>query len=226
MVDASGVPISPLFAIVAASTVLAWAIARGWWSPQWPFYRPLAILLSWWCTASIVRAAVQSFILHPARLVMGPEPYPWPARGAFLADVAVRLSWPFAILATCLAVYSRRPWWPAAAAWLVCSTVIAVAYPELRGPPLLLVEAGIATACWLACAWSAWRSFRAGDVWIASHMALVPVLGAQVAMLLSVGWWPDPTRDWWIARLVQGVGYMLLLAYQLQQIRRNSARTR
>lgn len=226
MVDVQSVPLSPLFAIVAACTVVAWAIARGWWSPRWPFYRPLAILLSLWCAASIARAAIQHFILHPARLVLGDAPYPWPVRALWIVDLWLVLAWPFAILAACLAVYSRRPWWPAAAAWLACWATLAALYPELRGRPLLLTEAAIATACWVACARAAWRSFKAGDVWIASHMSMVPVLGAQLAVLLSVGWWPDPTENWWVARLVHGAGYVVLLWYQLQQIRSNSVRSR
>jgi hypothetical protein len=227
VVDVPGVPLlSPLTAIVAVCALLAWAIVRGWWSPRWPFYRPVAWLLTWWLAFSTARATLQHFILRPARAALGEAPYPWPVRGAFLADLALLLSWPAALLGAYLAVFLRHRPWLAAVVWLLSWSAIAALYPALRGRPLLLVEAAIATACWLVCAWSAWRSFAAGDVWIASHMALVPILGAQLGVIVSVAWGADPVADWPIARLVQGVGYVLLIAYEVKQILKGRVGTR
>lgn len=209
-----------LRASIATAAALAWAIARGTWSPRWPFYRSTAALLTWLFAADSARWCLQYYILRPARAALGDEPYPWPERLAWFADLALQLSWSFAILAACLVVYLRRRPWPALAGWLGAVAILSALYPGLRGLPLLHVEAGIATACWLACAWAGWRSVRAGDVWLASHMALVPILGAQAAVLVAVAWGADPVGDHPIARLLQGVGYVLLLAYQVKQIRK------
>lgn len=227
MVDIQRVLLSPLTPIIIVCAVLARAIHRGWWSPRWPFYRPISWLLAWWVTFSSGRAALQHFILRPARETLGGAPYPWPVRAAWLADLALDISWPFAILGACLVVFMRRRTWPAAVAWLACCVALAVAYPALRQRPLLLVEAGISTACLVACAWTVWRNFTSrAEVWLAHHLSLVPILGAQAGVMVSVAWWDDPVRDWPIARLVQGVAYVLLLAHQVRQIRKYRVRAR
>lgn len=225
MVDVPGVLISPISTIVVACALLAVAIVRGWWSPMWPHYRPIAAVLLWWLTFSTARAALQHLILRPSRLLIGSAPYPWPMRGAFFLDVAARLSWPFALVAACLVVYARRRPWSALLGWAIVVAAVCRCYPAVRGDALLHVEALISTACWIWCAWLVWRSYDHGDVWIASHMSLVPILGAQLGVIVSVAW-GHPIADWGIARLVQGAGYVLLLTYQVRQIRKVRDRDR
>lgn len=227
MVHVPGVPpLSWLTPIITACAALAWALSLGWGGrPRWPFYRPVALLLSWNVVASLARAVLQAGILVPARAALGPEPaYPWPVRAAYVAELALRTLWPFAILAAALAVFlpfelRRRALWALPAGGLAAGA-LCLAYPDLRRGPQAIVEAALATACWVACAAAVWWSYaRARDVWVASHFAMVPVIAAQLAVIVVVQWGGDPHEHWGIARVVQGAGYAGLLGYQAWKLR-------
>lgn len=208
-----------LLALLIACAASALAIARGWRLHMQPYYRPVALLLTWAVIADVARLAIV-----PA--LRSPVPYGWPERAAFFADTALVLAWPFALLAATQAVFVRRSPWAAAVAWAACTAALCAAYPTLRQRPLLLTEAAIASACWLASAWAVRSAVKARVVWIASHMALVPILGAQLGVIVSVMWSEDQERDWTAARVVYGAGFVLLLAYQMRQIRKYRARAR
>ncbi len=218
MVDRRSVaPLSPLTPLLAACVVAAWAITRGWWARvRWPFYRPVALLLTWTLATWLARGALQAWVLSPVREAIGEEaPYEGVARLAYFAEVALRVSWPFAVLAASLAVYMRRrPWW-LALAWVAAATALCWAYPELRRRPQALVEAGVTTACWAASAWAMWRSYRVEDIDpVASHGGMTWILGSQLSVALVVQWFGNPYVDWPLARIMQGAGYVGLLCYQ------------
>ena len=191
MVDLGGVaPLSPLTLILAACVVLAWAIAQGWRARvRWPFYRPVALLLSWTLATWLARGAIQHWLLQPARGAIGDElPYAGAARLAYFGELALRVSWPFAVVAAALAVFLRRRAWWVLPAWVVVAGALCWAYPELRRRPQALVEAGITTACWLAGAWAMWRSyFRECIDPVASHGGMTWVLAVQLSVAVVVG---------------------------------------
>ncbi|WP_437310016.1 hypothetical protein [Sorangium sp. So ce388] len=223
MVDLGGVaPLSPLTPILAACVALAWAITRGWWARvRWPFYRPVALLLSWTLATWLARGALQAWVLQPARRAIGEEaPYTGLVLVAYLAEVALRTSWPFVVLAASMAVFlRRRPWW-VLPAWAVFAAVLCAAYPELRRGPQALVEAGATTACWLVSAWAMWRAYRVEDIDpVASHGGVTWVLAAQLSVAVVVQWFGSPYADWTIARIAQGGGYLGLLSYQAWKYR-------
>jgi hypothetical protein len=213
-------PLSPLTLILAACVVLAWALARGWRGrPQWPFYRPVALLLSWALATSIARGAIQHWALNPAREAIGPEaPYSGQGHAWYLAEVAIRLSWPFAIFGATLAVYlRRRPWW-LVPAWAVAAAALCWSYPEVRRELQWHLEAGVASACWLASAWAVWRWY-AGDesAPVASHTAMILVLAAQLSVLAVTQWSGNPVEHWTSARVTHGVMYAAVLVYQARK---------
>jgi hypothetical protein len=206
-------PISILTLIVAANAIAACALVVR---RRWTGYAPVAALLVWCTTHALGRSAVQAAFLNPARAALGPDaPYYGAALPAYFAEVALRSTWPFAILAACIVVFlRRRPWW-LVAAWSVTSLALCVAYPELRREPQALVEAGIASVCWLASVGVAWyghRRLRRDPPECYVPMALI--LSAQLAVILLVQWSGRPEQDWSIARLIQGVVYAALLVYQ------------
>ncbi|XXY51000.1 hypothetical protein WME91_07630 [Sorangium sp. So ce269] len=214
-------PLSPLTIILAGCVALAWALARGWRGrPRWPFYRPVAALLSWALATSLARGAIQHLVLHPAREAIGPDaPYSGPARAWYLAELAIRLSWPFAILAATLAVFRRhRAWW-LVGAWALAAAALCWAYPDIRRGPQWRIEAGIASVCWLGSAWAVWRWY-AGDesAPVAAHTAMMLVLAAQSSVLAVTQWSGNPVEHWTGARVTYGVMYAGVLVYQTRKL--------
>ncbi|MGK3995080.1 hypothetical protein [Sorangium sp. So ce1024] len=222
MVDLAGVaPLSALTPILAACAVSAWALARGWRGrPRWPFYRPVALLLSWALATALSRGAIQHWILNPARAAIGEEaPYSGGARAWYLVELAVRLSWPFAILAATLAVFRRRrPWW-LVGAWAVTAAALCWSYPEVRRELQWHIEAGVASACWTGSAWAVWRWY-AGDesAPVAAHTTMMLVLAAQLSVIAVTLWSGAPAEHWTSARVTHGVMYAAVLAYQARKL--------
>jgi len=214
-------PLSPLTIILAACVASAWALTRGWRGrPRWPFYRPVALLLSWALATSLARGALQHWILNPARATIGEEvPYTGMARTAYLAEVAIRLSWPFAILAATLVVFRRRrPWW-LVAAWAVAAGGLCWSYPEVRREPQWHIEAAVASVCWLWSARTVWCWYSSDDgAPVAAHTAMMLVLAAQLSVLALVLWSGNPVEHWTGARVTHGVMYAGVLAFQLRKL--------
>lgn len=206
-------PISLLTPLVAACATTAWitVVYR-----RLPSYAPIAYLLTWWTAYTLARAANRIAILAPARAAIGPDaPYSGATLLGYCVEIALRLSWPFAILATCIVVFLRRGAWWVAVPWLTCATALSLAYPALRRRPQSLIEAGIASACWIASVWCVWKGHR--RLRIDPPECYVPtalILGAQLAVILVVQWSGQQETEWSIARAVQGVVYAALLLYQ------------
>lgn len=209
--------ISYLTPIVVSCCALAWARRFGV-AGVTPLrsYAPVAVLLSWWLLYTAARATLWHLSLGPGRDAIGPDaPYSGDALLVYYAEIALRLSWPFAILATCIVVFLRRRAWWVAAPWIASAVALALAYPALRRRPQSLVEAGIASACWLASVWCIWKGHR--KLRIDPPECYVPValiLGAQLGVILVVQWSGRQDTEWSIARAVQGVVYATLLGYQ------------
>ncbi|WP_438029038.1 hypothetical protein [Sorangium sp. So ce233] len=228
MVDLPGVaPLSPLTIILAACVGLAWALTRGGRGrPRWPFYRPVALLLTWTLATWLARGALQAWILQPTRAALGPElPYDGPARIAYFGELALRISWHFALLAAAVAVFLRRRAWWAAAAWVAVSAVLCWAYPGIRGENQARVEAIIGTIALLGSGWAMWRGYRAAVLPVPSHGAMGWILATHLAIVVAVEWGQNPRADWSAARLVTGVGFLGLLQYQVRKLRGQRGRT-
>lgn len=216
---------TPLLAVAAT---LAWALALGWRRrPVWPHYRPVAWLLTWGTASSLLRAAVQAWMLRPARAELGAGvPYAGGARAAFHLEQALFLSWPAALLGGALAVYASptdsrglaRRAWHAGAFWLVCSAGVAAAYPALAHQPLAYAYASIWSAAWAGCAWRGAVSWLRGDVWISHHIAVGFLMGGTLAAIAVVLWGGAPERDWGYARFGIGLSVLALVCYQTYRV--------
>ncbi|XXX79186.1 hypothetical protein WMF30_10470 [Sorangium sp. So ce134] len=220
MVNLAGVaPLSPLTAILIACAVVAWAITRGWRRrARWPFYRAVALLLTWACVTALARGVLQHWVLNPARAAIGPgAPYEGTARLAYFGELALRTTWPFAILAAAFAVFLRRRAWWALPAWWLAAGWLCAAYPDLGRKPQAWAEAGIAAICLVASGWA----FRRGkDVDpVPSHEAMVLIMAAQLAVIVGIQSSGEPHLFWSIARLVHGGMYAWLLWYQVRKFR-------
>lgn len=223
VVDLAGVsPLSPLTAVLVACAAVAWSITRGWRRrAHWPFYRPVALLLSWACVTALARAALQHWVLNQEREAIGQEaPYEGTARLAYFGELTLRTSWPFAILAAAFAVFLRRRAWWTLPAWLVTAAGLCAAYPELGRKPQAWAEAGIAAVCLAASAWA----FRRGkDIDpVPSHEAMVLIMAAQLAVIAGIQSSGEPHLFWSIARIVHGGIYAWLLWYQVRKFREAS----
>lgn len=222
MVDLAGVaPLSTVTFILAACAASAWALTRGWFGrPRWPFYRPVALLLSWALATSCTRGAIQAWVLQPARAAIGPDaPYAGAERVAYLAELAIRLSWPFALLAAALVVFRRRrPWW-LVGAWAVAAAGLCWSYPEVRRELQWRLEAGVASLCWTGSAWTIWRWYSGDEsAPVAAHTAMMLILAAQLSVLVLILWSGNPVEHWTGARITHGVMYASVLAYQARKL--------
>lgn len=214
-------PISFLTILVAACAVVAWLLIlrRGTTS-----YAPVALLLTWGAAFTIARAWIQISVLAPARAALPHDaPYVGDTLPWYYAEIALRLTWPFAILAVCVWMYLRRsPWW-LALLWSACAAALAGAYPELRRRPQGLVEASIASACWIASAATVWWGHRRRRIDPPGcYVPTAMILGAQLAVILIVQWLGRDDEEWSIARAIQGVVYAVLLGYQATKLLRPS----
>jgi hypothetical protein len=199
-----------LLALVCASALLAWALARGWLTRgMWPFYRPVALLLTWTSAADMLRLPLQ---LPPTI-----DPYTGTARATFHVDQALLLSWPAALIAASFVIFLRRPPWLVAAGWALGSLAFATAYPWLRDGNLFAAYAAFSLATCVAI-WAIALS-RLGEAWIQHHVSLLLIMAgeaiANVAYLVG-----DPVRNWNVARAAHTTAFGILLCYQIAQIMR------
>lgn len=205
-------PLSLLTPFIAACTVVAWFIVKR---RSLYGFAPIAVLLTWWTVYTLARAANRWAILAPTRERIGDAPYEGAALGAYYLEISLRLSWPFAILAACVAIYlGRRVGW-IAALWSLAAVAMCWAYPELRRRPQALVEAGVASACWVASVGAYVYGHR--RLRVDPPECYVPtaiILGAQLAVIAIVQWGGHQDTEWPIARGIQGVMYSMLLSYQ------------
>lgn len=206
------VSISVLTPIVAACAVLAWCLVlkRNLYG-----YITIGTLLTWWTAHVLVRAANQIAILVPTRDRIGPDaPYEGAARLAYYIELSLRLSWPFAILAACLAMFlRRRPWW-VVPLWALFAGAFCFFYPELRRRPQSYVETAVAASCWIASVWCVWKGHRRLRIDLPEcYMPTALILGAQLAVILVVQFAGQQQNDWSIARAIQSFAYGGLLLY-------------
>ena len=205
--------ITLLSPLIAACAVAAWCVVLRWRS----LYTPVAVLLTWFAASSVVRVAAQAYVLAPARAALGSEPpYPWPVRGWYFIELALRASIPLSILGAALFVFLRRSPWPAALGWVAASAYLCAMYPELRREPQARVEAWIGLGCWTASVLAGWLGHFRRRVDIREcyvPMALVLSVHASVLFVVQFGGYAQ--RDWGPSRVVQGTVFAALLLYQL-----------
>lgn len=207
------VRITLLSPLMAACAVAAWCVVLK----RRALYAPAALLLTWLAASNVIRVLVQAFALAPARAALGMDPpYPWPVRGWYFVELALRLSIPFAILAAALFVFLRRSPWPAALGWVAASAYLCAMYPELRREPQARVEAWIGLACWTTSVIAGWLGHFRRRVDIREcYVPMALVLSVHAAVLFVVQFGGHSQRDWDPARVVQGTVFAALLLYQL-----------
>jgi hypothetical protein len=207
------VRVTPLSPLMAACAVAAWCVVVS----RRPLYATVAALLTWLAAGNLIRLLVQYLMLAPAHASLGEEPpYPWPVRGWYFVELAVRASVPFAILAAALVVFLRRRPWLAALGWAAASVYLCAMYPELRRESQARAEAWIGLGCWTTSVFAGWQGHFRRRVDIREcYVPMALVLSVHVAVLLVVQFGGDPQRDWDPARVVQGTVFAALLLYQL-----------
>lgn len=217
-------PVVLVTLLLVAAAVLAWALARGWWTvAMWPHMRPVAQLLTFALVAEGARAGL-------ALVLQGePKPYVGLARAVYHVEQAIVLAWPAAIAGVALALFV--PPAPAAArprarlvtplrlvvgVLAIALAAVASAYPWLRQERL-----GIAYAAWswAACAvvlvLAVW-SYRM-VIWGPHHVSvlmLMAALGLSVTAYLDL----EAVRRWDAPLAAYGTALALLVLYYAAQI--------
>jgi hypothetical protein len=201
-----------ILALLVAVAVVAWSLARGWWTiAPWPHLRQVAWLASLGAVADVAGMALREYALKGES-----KPYVGIARLAYHAEQALVLGWPAALLAVALVAFLRRRAWPVAVPWALAVVAVAWAYPWLR-----LERLGYAYAVWswLCCgtvAAIAWRTYRSVD-WGPHHVAtLLLVAGETIAAfayldMAALERWDGP-------RAAHGMALGLLAMYFGRQV--------
>lgn len=199
--------------LIAACAVTAWCVVIA----RRSLYTPVAVLLTWFTASNLIRVLVQHFMLVPARAALGAEPpYPWPMRGWYFVELAMRTAAPFAVIAAALFVFLRRSPWPAVVGWVAASAYLCAMYPELRRVPQARAEAWIGLACWTTSVGAGWLGHFRRRVDIREcYVPMALVLATDAAILFVVQFGRYPERDWGPARVAQGTVFAALLLYQL-----------
>lgn len=205
--------ITLLTPLIAACAVAAWCVVLG----RRALYAPVAILLTWFTATSVARVSVQAAMLVPARAALGADPpYPWPVRGWYFVELALRASIPFSILGAALYVFLRRRPWIAAIGWALAAAYLCAMYPELRRESQARAEAWIGLACWATSVIAGWLGHFRRRVDIREcYVPMALVLSVHAAVLFVVQFGGYAQRDWGPSRIVQGTVFAALLVYQL-----------
>lgn len=200
----SAAPITS-YAVLGATTALAWTVAA-----KRAEHKPIALLLSLLFASDLIRRALRTFVLDPAR---SEAPFHGAARVAAAVDVALSLSWPAALAGAALVVFVRRSARPAAVAWGLAFGGLAAAYPAARG--LVLARAYLAAevaACMatLVCAviWYRGSTERTN----VAQAVLVILLAGEIASLVV---WPmGPFDKWQLVRAMNFVTFGVVMLIQ------------
>lgn len=163
-----------------------------------------ARLLGALLAADLLRLALASAALAPARLRLGGAPYEGVARLAFHASQALHLAWPFGCAWLAARLWRGPGRLAVAGAWAGASLGLAARYPALRGPALLREYAalsGLAALAGFASALLGERpeGWRPGLAHLASLLLLAgcaaelagPYLGGEAG-----AWWWTGQASW------------------------------
>lgn len=118
--------------VVIGALALSWALAAAF-ARRYPEHRIIAVGLGATFGAELGRAALVMWVLP------SPRPDPYTSHALILAagaDAGLNIVWPAVVAAVALRVLAQRPWWPAAAAWVLATVAIGAAYPVTRGDVL------------------------------------------------------------------------------------------
>ena len=210
--------LSLLTPLMAACAVAAWCVVLGrkGLRPR-PEYQPIAWLLTWFTASNLSRAAIQTWILDPARERIGPDAaFVGADRFWYFVEVAVRTAWPFAIVTAAFVVFLRRAPWAPIAAWFAASALQCCLYPEVRRELQGRIEAWVSLGCLLVTTIAGWLGhFRRRASIECCYGPMVFVFAAHVAVVMVVKFASVAELEWAIARIVQGTVYAGLLAYQV-----------
>lgn len=144
-----------MFALIIgpmAAVALAWALTT-----KYREHRPTAVLLSLLLGGILAQRALEIAVLVPLRASLGVD-HPWTgwAWGVALANHAIALVEPAALVGAALVVFARRRPWGAVAAWIGAVVAYAAVHPlgAAQARFLLVAETvGIVTAAGVATAW-------------------------------------------------------------------------
>lgn len=114
--------------LAAVVVVLAWSVTR-----RQREHLYVASVLTLGLTSDVIRKAILVYILRPARVVSGDNPFNGAARIACDVDNALILAYPAALAALALWVFLRRRPWPVACVYVLAVSTLAAIYPVSRG---------------------------------------------------------------------------------------------
>ena len=176
-----------LYLLAAATTLLAWVVAR-----LRPEHRPVAWLLSVGLASDLTQRAIRLGVLAPAREAMrahGIDPAVTPFAGAvriaFHVSQAAFLSWIFGVAALSLWAFAGRRPRIAALGYGLTLLVLVLGYPALRGDALHRVYLGIELAALfvsLGCLIQWLRKKGRPDLEVSSTCVFVAVETAMVTI--------------------------------------------
>jgi hypothetical protein len=194
-----------LLALVALS-----AIAVGWVRED---YRPVAIFLSFGCSADWMRRALA---LGP---LAAPGPYAGAARAAFHLEQALFLAWPAGLCALMVWLFlGRRPRLVALVALAYACVVGAcvLGYPALRGPLLrrAYLGADIVALCVCTGATIDWVRLLAPGERVRLPQASAAYLFGMEVVVLFGAFFGDLFTTWDRAQLAHVLFYPALLLLQ------------
>lgn len=205
----------------AVAAVTAWLLVyrRRAVPERWPFWRPIALLL----TANTF-ADLAGFALRQGYLAELPRPYTGLARVAFHLEQALFLAYHWGVAAVAVVVLARRLPWPVLA-WIAAVAVAVIGYsiddaqglPWLRGKERVGVFLYVNQFAVVAiCAWSYaryHRSMRDVDYPLAHQTVAMMLATMEGALLFGPYMFGirelDPFRFWWLAQ----IGYVGLFSW-------------
>jgi len=176
------------------ATALAWIL-----SAKRSEHRPVAVLLSMGLVSELVDRAMDVTVLAPLRAQLGVSQWSGWAYAAAVADNAIMLVWPAALLGAAIRVFADRKPWPAACAWAGTTALFAVAHPFAgNGSQIQALLAArvfaLVTVMGLLISW-----YRRRKPTNSAHTTMTMIVLTEVLSLFGA-WRMGPESTWLIAQ--------------------------
>lgn len=151
-----------------------------------------------------------------------PRPFAGWVRVAYHVETALVLGWPALLAGVSWRVFlplRRTVRRAIAGAWAATAAAFAAAFPLPRGmtAPALHVAVVVAATAALAPIPGAWRR-----AWTSAHVAVLVLVGVELAVALAGPWIRSPFTDWHLAHVAYVIGFGTLTAIQAHWLRRST----
>ncbi len=173
-----------------------------------PEARPLVLLLGAELGIDLARLALRLLVLAPARAA-GRVPYEGVTRALFHLDQALLVGWSALALAFASTAFLKPAGRLLAPAWALVTLALALAYPALRGDPLVQAYRGIHAAATVAALFALVSYLVRRRGFGRVQLAAVLLLAGDVAAFFGP-WLRAVVTDWPLAHLQNALVYLLV----------------